>query len=264
MIILKKVLEDLYSGLTLKKPVESEDYEHNSKLATKQIKDIIQQRIDEGENEISIEIGLKRGFDITNIHRLAAPLVEQWANEVFEEELDNKDYDLVGVEVASGRLDIVDVVLSFKPKDGIGFNAQVDVKATANDIKTSGKSPNITSYLKIRSAYVEDPNFMFVILSLKHSFYSDTKGDSIKQNLVVKEVNTYDLKGISSRDYTINPALGSGQLQIRDIHYVEESEYISTWDFCKILDYKFISSKRNDKDRWLAYAEKNGWLKQNI
>lgn len=258
---MEKTLENLYQGLSLKKPIESADYESNSRLATKQIKKIIQDRIDNNKNEISIEIGLKRGFPLTNIHRLAAPLVEQWANEVFEEELNNKDYDLVGVEVASGRLDIVDVVLSFKPKSSIGFNAQVDVKATANDIKTSGKSPNITSYLKIRSAYVEDPNFMFIILSLKHSFYSDTKGDSVKQNLVVKEVNTYDLKGISSSDYTINPALGSGQMQIKDIHYVEECDYISSWEFCKILDYKFISSKRNDRDRWLEYAEKNGWIK---
>lgn len=258
---MEKTLEDLYSGVVLKKPIESNDYEANSKLATKQIKNIIQERIDNNKNEISIEIGLKRGFPLTNIHRLAAPLVEQWANEVFEEELHNKDYDLIGVEVASGRLDIVDVILSFKPKARTGFNAQVDVKATANDIKTSGKSPNITSYLKIRSAYIEDPNFMFVILSLKHSFYSDTKKNSIKQNLVVKEVNTYDLKGISSRDYNINPALGSGQMQIRDIHYVEECEYISSWEFCQLLDYKFISCKRNDKERWLEYAEKNGWLK---
>lgn len=258
---MEKILEKLYSGVVLKKPEESKDYEFNSKLATKQIKNIIQKRIDDNKNEISIEIGLKRGFALTNIHRLAAPLVEQWANEVFEEELDNENYDLVGVEVASGRLDIVDVILSFKPKNKTGFNAQVDVKATANDIKTSGKSPNITSYLKIRSAYVEDPNFMFIILSLKHSFYSDTKGDSIKQNLVVKEVNTYDLKGISSKDYTINPALGSGQMQIRDIHYVEECEYVSSWEFCRLLDYKFINCKRNDKDRWLEYAERNGWLK---
>lgn len=258
---MKKALVELYEGLDVKEPVESDDYEKNSRLATKQIKEIIQKRIDSNKNEISIEIGLKKGFSMTNIHRLAAPLVEQWADEVLEEELNSKGFDLVGIETASGRLDIVDIMLSFKPKGEVGFIAQVDVKATANDILTSGKSPNITSFLKIRSAYVEDPDFMFIILSLKHSFYTITQENSVKQNLVIKQVNTYDLKGIATSDYNINPSLGTGQMQIRDIHYVEECEYKSTWEFCQILDYKFMRAKRNTRERWLGYATKSNWIK---
>ena len=53
----RKQLEDLYKGLDLKKPMESADYESNSKLATKQIKKIIQDRIDNNKNEKKIELG---------------------------------------------------------------------------------------------------------------------------------------------------------------------------------------------------------------
>lgn len=253
-------LKDLYQGIILKKPVEMEDYQENSEVAIKQINEIIQNRINSGNNEIIVDVGLKKGIPMTNIHRIAAPIVEQWANEVFEEELENDQYDLIGVEVAEGRLDIVDVVLSFKRKGSNGFNAQVDVKATSEDIKTSGKSPNITSFLKIRSAYVNDPDFMFVILSLKHSVYSDTTGEKVKQYLVVKQANTYDLKNISEKDFNINPALGTGQLQIRDIHYVN-IEKRTTWEFCQLLDKKFMNAEINTKERWLKYAEKNKWIK---
>lgn len=59
--------------------------------------------------------------------------------------------------------------------------------------------------------------------------------------------NAYDLKYISSKDFNCNPALGTGQIQIRDIHYVEQEER-STWEFCQLLDRKYLqSSKRTFK-----------------
>ena len=45
------------------------------------------------------------------------------------------------------------------------------MKATADDIPNSGKGPNITSFSRIRTAYVKDPDFMFIILSIKHKVY---------------------------------------------------------------------------------------------
>ena len=51
------------------------------------------------------------------------------------------------------------------------ITGNVDVKATADDIPNSGKGPNITSFSRIRTAYVKDPDFMFVILSIKHKVY---------------------------------------------------------------------------------------------
>lgn len=255
-----EILESLYEGITLKEPIELDTYEENSDYAVTQIEKIIQTKIDNNKNQIPVRIGLKKGIPMENIHRIAAPIVEAWAIETFEDHLDIEGYELVGVEPSVGRTDFVDVILSFKRKDREGFVAEVDVKSTAEDIKTSGKSPNITSFIKIRSAYVNDPDLLFVILSLKHSVYSDTTGKEVKQYVVVKKVNAYDLKYLSPNDFTINPALGSGQLQIKDIHYVEKKKH-TTLEFCKLLDSKFMKPEINTKEKWMGYAEKNGWIK---
>lgn len=257
---MENVLKKLYEGVSVKEPIEMDDYEEKSEYAVKQIQAIIQKKIDNEENQIPVMIGLKKGIPMENIHRIAAPIVEAWAIETFENKLDSSDYKLVGVEPSTGRTDFVDVILSFKRKDKAGFAANVDVKATAEDIKSSGKSPNITSFIKIRSAYVNDPDLLFIILSLKHSVYSDTTGEKIKQYVVVKKVNTYDLKHLSPNDFNLNPALGSGQIQIKDIHYVSEQKHTTT-EFCRLIDSKFMRAKVNTKEKWVGYAEKNGWIK---
>lgn len=71
--------------------------------------------------------------------------------------------------------------------------------------------------------------------------------------------NAYDLKFPSSSDLSYNPALGSGQLQIRDIHYVK-LEKRTTWEFCQLLDKKFINSRKGFDERF-ALAKKNEWIK---
>ena len=159
---------------------------------------------------------------------------------------------------------MADVILQFakKRKVGSGMTAEVDVKETAEDIKKSGISPNINSYARIRTAYVEDPDYLFVILSLKHRVYS-TRNEETKMVDGIMEVvayNAYDLKFLSSRDLNYNPALGTGQIQIRDIHYVD-LEVRTTWEFCQLLDRKYLQSARRGYDQWLILAEKYGWVK---
>ena len=98
-------------------------------------------------------------------------MIEAWAGEVFagiRDDMDNP-YRLINVE-AQERLGIADIILQFK-KDDRSVTGNVDVKATANDIPNSGKGPNITSFSRIRTAYVKDPDFMFIILSIKHKVY---------------------------------------------------------------------------------------------
>ncbi len=140
----------------------------------------------------------------------------------------------------------------------------MDVKATAKDIENSGKSPNITSFAVIRTAYIRDPDLIFVVLSLKHKVYSERNSDTGLMDGVMEVVgyNAYDIKYLASNDISYNPALGTGQLQIRDIHYVG-IEYRTVWEFCQLLDKKYLlSSKRNFKN-WLELAEKYGWIKQD-
>ena len=175
----------------------------------------------------------------------------------------NNEYHLINVE-SQGRLHMADVILQFKKqrKAESGVTAEVDVKATSEDIKNSGKSPNITSFARIRSAYVADADYIFVILSLKHRVYSTRDENSGMMEGVMEVVgyNAYDLKFLSSADLSYNPALGTGQLQVRDIHYVT-IESRTTWEFCQMLDRKYMASTRRSFSDWLELAEKHGWIK---
>lgn len=142
-----------------------------------------------------------------------------------------------------------------------GITAEVDVKATSEDFESSGKSPNITSFKRIRTAYVEDPDCLFVILSLKHRVYSTRNPKTGLTDGIMEVVshNAYDLKLLSNADISYNPALGTGQIQVPDIHYVTLTER-TTWEFCQLLDRKFINS-RNGFEQWLRLATANGWIK---
>jgi len=164
---------------------------------------------------------------------------------------------------AGKRLDPFDIILQFKRrKNGTAYlSANVDVKATAEDIKTSGKSPNITSYARIRNEYLDDPDYIFLILSLKHKVYGERDAATGMTNGIMEVVSQaiYDLKYISSPDISYNSALGTGQLQIRDIHYVT-IEKRNTWEFIQLLDAKFIKSK--GQEAWLRLARKHAWIKE--
>lgn len=253
-----------YDDLNFKVPEQCEDYAECSAFVTTSIENIMQAAIDSGKNQIIINTNLKLGLPMENINKIAGPMVEAWACETFFDVLEdeNNKYQLINVE-AQQRLHMADVILQFKKQRKVesGITAEVDVKATSEDFESSGKSPNITSFKRIRTAYIEDPDYLFVILSLKHRVYS-TKND--KTNLMdgIMEVvahNAYDLKYISNSDISYNPALGTGQIQVRDIHYVTLVER-TTWEFCKLLDKKFINS-RNGYEQWFELATSNGWIK---
>lgn len=253
-----------YSDLDLKIPIEDDDYENCSNFLVDKINLIVQSTLDAGRNKIIINTNLKRGMPMENINKIAGPFVEAWAFEVFTEILEdvNNKFELVNVE-AGERLNMADVILQFKKirKRSTSVTANIDVKATSMDIENSGKSPNISSFARIRSAYVNDPNFFFIILSIKHSVYS-THDPITKMMLGIMEVvafNSYDLKYISDKDINYNPALGTGQLQLRDVHYVTRQNR-TTWQFCQLLDKKCIASKRGFA-QWLEYAKQYGWIK---
>jgi len=72
--------------------------------------------------------------------------------------------------------------------------------------------------------------------------------------------NTYDLKFLSSDDISYNPALGTGQLQVRDIHYVTLTKR-TTWEFCRLLDKKYLNSSKRNIAQWADLAKKYEWIK---
>ena len=125
-----------------------------------------------------------------------------WAGEVFSGIRDdvNNEYNLINVE-AQERLGMADIILQFKKDENI-ITGNIDVKATANDIPQSGKGPNITSFRRIRTAYVEDPDFMFIILSIKHKVYVQRNPNTCLMDGIMQMVdyNAYDLKFISVKN----------------------------------------------------------------
>lgn len=96
---------------------------------------------------------------------------------------------------------MADIILQFK-KSGRVLTGNVDVKATADDIPNSGKGPNTTSFARIRTAYVTDPDFMFIILSIKHQVYSERNKTTGLVDGIMEIVgyHAYDLKFISDSD----------------------------------------------------------------
>ena len=245
-------------------PEESADYVLWSEYVIAQISAIIAQAIESKSNLIFIRTNLRRGLPLENINKVAGPFVEAWAVEQFEliAEQTANAFDLINVE-AGRRLDLFDVILQFKRKQDItGYaTANVDVKATSQDIATSGKSPNITSYARIRTEYVNDPDYIFIVLSLKHKVYGERDAETGMTNGIMEVVShaVYDLKYLTASDISYNPALGTGQIQIRDIHYVTAQKR-TTWEFMQLLDKKFISSR--GEAAWLLFAKKYGWIKE--
>lgn len=255
-----------YDGHIFKIPQESEDYDQCSCFVIERVEAVIKDAINTDRNKICIDTNLKLGLPMENINKVAGPFVEAWAFEVFSEAIEdvNNKYDLVNVE-AGERLNFADIILQFKinRKHSNSVAGHVDVKATSSDIKNSGKSPNITSFARIRTEYVRNPDLIFVILSMKHRVTSK-RNDETKMMMGIMEVvdfNAYDLKYLSSPDISYNPALGSGQIQVRDIHYVT-IEKRTTWEFCQILDRKCLAS-RNGYTGWFRYAKQYGWVKDD-
>ena len=211
-----------YEDMIFKIPQESDTYREDSAFVLRQITGILDDRKAVGDNKIIINTNLKLGLPLENINKIAGPMIEAWAGEVFSGIRDdlNNVYSLINVE-AQERLGMADIILQFKKGDHV-LTGNVDVKATANDIPNSGKGPNITSFSRIRTAYVVDPDYMFIILSIKHKVYSERNKETglVDGIMEVVDYNAYDLKFISDADINYNPALGTGQIQIKDIHYV--------------------------------------------
>ena len=252
-----------YEELAFKIPVESVSYREDSDFVIRQIVSILDARKCAGDNKIIINTNLKAGLPLKDINKIAGPMIEAWAFEVFAGIRDNENnlYSLINAE-AQERLDMADIILQFRKGNDV-ITGSVDVKATADDIPDSGKSPNITSFSRIRTAYVNDPDFMFIVLSIKHKVYSErnrTTGlmDGIME---ITDYRAYDLKYISDDDISYNPALGTGQIQVRDIHYVS-FQYRTAWEMCQMLDKKFLHSKRRTFRDFYREAVKHKWLKE--
>lgn len=254
-----------YNNLNFKIPKENDEYDETSEYAIKSIENIMEKAIADGKNKIIINTNLKFGLPMENINKIAGPFIEAWAFEKFSKivEENNNKWQLIYVE-ALGRLNRADILLQFKRNKKVNttITAEIAVKATAEDFESSGRSPNITSFARIRTAYVEDPDYLFVILSLKHKVYSERNNVTGLMDGIMEVVkyNAYDIKYLSESDMSYNPSLGTGQIQVRDIHYVTITKR-STWEFCQLLDKKYLASSKRSFENWLQLAKRFKWIK---
>lgn len=127
-----------YDDLTLKIPEESKDYIECSDFVVNAVENIIRKAMDEERNKIVINTNLRLGIPMENINKVAGPFIEAWVHETFSEVLEDEknEYRLINVE-AGERLNMADVILQFKRKrkHQSSITANIDVKATSNDIK---------------------------------------------------------------------------------------------------------------------------------
>lgn len=255
--------ENIYRSLKFKIPNESKDYYKSSEFVVTQISDILNERKKLNDNKIILNTNLKLGLPLENINKIAGPMIEAWACEVFSGVRDDSfnKYSLINVE-AQERLGMADVILQFKKNNKI-ITGNIDVKATSDDIPKSGKSPNITSFSRIRTAYVIDPDFIFIILSLKHKVYVKRNKTTGLMDGIMEIVghNAYDLKYLSDEDISYNPALGTGQIQVKDIHYITK-KIRTTWEMCQLLDMKYLHSTKRNIDDFIVEARRNKWIKE--
>lgn len=123
-----------YNDMDFKVPVESTTYKQDSKFIISQIEAILEERKRANDNKIILNTNLKMGLPLENINKIAGPMIEAWAGEVFSGIRDNMDnkYNLINVE-AQERLGMADIILQFR-KGGTVLTGNIDVKATANDI----------------------------------------------------------------------------------------------------------------------------------
>lgn len=244
--------------LELKKAIDLEKYNEYSEFVTTKLNEIFKELIATGQNQIILNTNLKAGLPMENINKIAGPIMEAWAQEKLLDIVGNDD-DTIKKIIECARLDMADTKMVVAAPDGVLVNVDVDVKATAIDIASSGKGPNITSFARIRNRYLIDPKYMFIILSLRHRMYSkvDDETNMVDGIMEVLDCHAYDIKFLSESDISYNPSLGTGQIQIRDINNVQKV-FRTTNEFIEILDAKFIRSKKGIPG-FEILAEDNGW-----
>lgn len=104
-----------YGDLIFKIPVESETYTKDSEFVISQITSILDERKQLKDNKIILNTNLKLGLPLENINKIAGPMIEAWAGEVFSgirDDLKNQ-YNLINVETQE-RLGMADIILQFK------------------------------------------------------------------------------------------------------------------------------------------------------
>jgi len=104
-----------YNELIFKIPQESKTYREDSAFVVNRIISILDTRKNIGDNKIILNTNLKLGLPLENINKIAGPMIEAWAFEVFSGIRDGSDnnYSLINVE-AQERLGMADITFQYR------------------------------------------------------------------------------------------------------------------------------------------------------
>ena len=105
-----------YDDVRFKIPRESRTYQEDSNFVVEAIESILQDAIDCGLNKIILNTNLKLGLPMENINKIAGPIIEAWAFEIFSDIKDdlNNAYHLVNVE-SRPRCERYNKVIQLRP-----------------------------------------------------------------------------------------------------------------------------------------------------
>ena len=96
----EKIKAVKYEELKFKIPIESETYREDSEFVVQKVLAILDGRRKANDNRIIINTNLKAGLPLKDINKIAGPLIEAWAFEVFAgiRDDDNNIYSLINAE----------------------------------------------------------------------------------------------------------------------------------------------------------------------
>lgn len=196
---------------------------------------------DEDVNKVILSTNLKRGLPVKDIHKIAGPLTDEWVYQVLNdvaEDADNK-YGIYDVQSKdSSSLD--DVSIRIK---GIEETILIDVKsASLEKGDRAGKSSNLTSFRKIRPHYIENPESIFLILSIKNGPFIE---DGIRKGFEMTSFNIFDIKLVKASELKFNTAMGD-QFQIGNSMKVTQIDR-STADFIELIDSKYMEKYSKER-----------------
>lgn len=218
---------------------------------------------DEATKYIEVKTNLSCGLPLKDIHKIAGPLVDEWAYEKLLEKVGhsflNGDFKLINV-ISKSSSSLEDILLQAEYKGEL-LGILIDVKsASLEKGNNAGKGSNITSFRKIRPFYVNNPNAYFIILSIKHKAYINEHG--VRQGFEIIGSNVFDLKLVVCDELKFNKRMGD-QFQITNSMKVNQIDR-STDEFIELLDQKYVDAyseqslaellnKIEESERFLSY-----------
>lgn len=213
------------------------DYYNKSLRIQAHLRDIVKSLIrNERTKYIKITTNLRCGLPTKDIHKIAGPLIDEWAYEALEEAMQDPSFGLkMVVSKLSSSLEDIFVQLEL---DGEPINVLIDIKSASLEKGTNaGKGSNLTSFRKIRPFYEDHPDANFFILSIKHNAYIV---DGQRRGFELVDCNIFDLKLVANAELKLNKRMGD-QFQISNSMHVTQVDR-TTEEFIEMIDEKYIAA----------------------